>query len=207
MRRAVTAMANIVPNAHRTTRRRGVPVLRLLVMIVAKLLVAAAGMHASQGDRPTSRTDIAVGLTLTEAATASERASPLVAVSIAYCAPMTSSSWATLYASTFPTLGFGLGEVAIERLAIPIGLLALVRESRQGRGLGIEGGVGAGLVLSGGSHEGVNLRPFLVAEIGAAVFENGGLRLRYMVVPQGAETMRPIPAYHGLFLVFGATVW
>ncbi len=203
----MTAMANVVTNAQRTTRRRGLPVLRLLVMIVTKLVVAAAAMHASQGDRPTSRTDIAVGLTLTEAATASERASPLVAVSIAYCAPMTSSSWATLYASTFPTLGFGLGEVAIERLAIPIGLLALARESRQRRGLGIEGGVGAGLVLSGGSHEGVNLRPFLMAEIGAAVFKNGGLRLRYMVVPQGAETMRPIPAYHGLFLVFGATAW
>jgi hypothetical protein len=176
-------------------------------MTAANLLLVASVMTAVSQPRPISSTDVAIGMMAVETQGASEREDPLLAVSVAYRTPITWTTGMTTYALALPTLAVGGSPLSFARFAIPVGVLVVSTEPRSGRGAGVEAGIGGGIVLSGGAAEGVNLRPFLAAEIGAAVFTNGGIRLRYLGVPRSSERGTTIPAYHGLYLVFGATAW
>jgi hypothetical protein len=206
----MTATAVAASRVRKTVRRREFIVLRLLVMIVAKLLAGTSDIHAEDAWRPTSATDIGAGLVITEAIFSANEGERLFAISLGYRAPMAWASGSVLYAVALPMLAVGLDQTSspsFSRFAVPIGLLVAATEARPQGGSAIEAGIGGGLTLSGGAAEGVHLRPFFMAELGAAVFKNGGLRLRYMMVPRGAEWNRSIAGYHGLYLVFGATAW
>lgn len=143
----------------------------------------------------------------TEAQGVGEQADRLLAISVAYRTPIAWKPGMTTYALALPTLAVGGSPLSFARFAVPVGVLVVSTEPRSSGGAGVEAGIGGGIALSGGAAEGVNLRPFLAAEIGAAVFANGGIRLRYLGVPRSSERGTTIPAYHGLYLVFGATAW